>query len=115
MNQVMDLLFQIDELKDALTGRDIEIDSLKAQLAERDAEVAVLRHERNAERRKQERTIRILTGIHALLYPPRFTDNDGRTWQFKSPIVEEQMQELCDRIRAIPDEIEALAATEPKP
>lgn len=55
-----------------------------------------------------ERTVRILTGIHALLYPPRFTDHDGRTWLFKSPLAEEQMQELSDRIRALPDEIEAI-------
>ena len=58
-----------------------------------------------------ERAVRILTGIHALLYPPRFTDNDGRTWQFKSPLAEEQMQELSDRIRALPDEIAAIDAT----
>ena len=55
-----------------------------------------------------ERTVRVLTGIHTLLYPPRFTDHDGRTWQFKSPPAEEQMQELSDRIRALPDEIEAI-------
>lgn len=57
-----------------------------------------------------ERTVRILTGIHALLYPPRFTDHDGNTWQFKSPLAEEQMQELSDRIRALPDEIAAIDA-----
>jgi hypothetical protein len=56
------------------------------------------------------RAVRILTGIHALLYPPRFTDNDGRTWQFKSPLAEEQMQELSDRIRALPNEIAAIEA-----
>ena len=55
-----------------------------------------------------DRAVRLLTGIHALLYPPRFTDNDGRTWQFKSPLAVEQMQELSDRIRALPDEIEAI-------
>ena len=63
--------------------------------------------ERDHARACYDRTIRILTGIHALLYPPRFTDNDGRTWQFKSPIAEEKMQELSDRIRALPDEIAA--------
>jgi hypothetical protein len=54
--------------------------------------------------------VHILSGIHALLYPPRFTDNDGRTWQFKSPIAEDQMQRLSDRIRAIPDELAAIDA-----
>lgn len=57
-----------------------------------------------------DRAVRILTGIHALLYPPRFTDNDGRTWQFKSPLAEQQMQELSDRIRSLPDEITAIDA-----
>ena len=63
--------------------------------------------ERDHARACYERTVLILTGIHAMLYPPRFTDNDGRTWQFKSPLAEAQMQELSDRIRAIPDEIAA--------
>lgn len=63
--------------------------------------------ERDHARACYDRTVRILTGIHAMLYPPRFTDNDGRTWQFKSPLAEEQMQELSDRIRALPDEIAA--------
>lgn len=66
--------------------------------------------ERDHARACYDRTVRILTGIHALLYPPRFTDHDGRTWQFKSPLAEEQMQELSDRIRALPDEIEAIDA-----
>jgi len=66
--------------------------------------------ERDHARACYERTVRILTGIHALLYPPRFTDHDGRTWQFKSPIAEEQMQELSDRIRALPDAIDAIDA-----
>ena len=52
-----------------------------------------------------ERAVRLLAGIHALLYPPRFTDNDGRTWQFKSPHPDDQMQELSDRIRALPDDL----------
>ena len=64
--------------------------------------------ERDHARACYERTTRVLTGIHALLYPPRFTDHDGRTWQFKSPLAEEQMQELSDRIRALPDEIAAI-------
>lgn len=57
-----------------------------------------------------DRAVRLLTSIHALLYPPRTTDNDGRTWEFHSPMVHEQMQELSDRIRALPDEIAATDA-----
>ena len=64
-----------------------------------------LQAERDHARACHERTVRILTDIHALLYPPRFTDHNGRTRQFKSPLAEDQMQELSDRIRALPDEI----------
>lgn len=72
--------------------------------------VEVYGAERDHAKACYDRAVSILTGIHALLYPPRFTDNDGRTWQFKSPLAEEQMQELSDRIRALPDEIAALNA-----
>lgn len=74
-------------------------------------DVEVYHAERDHAKSCYDRAVRILTGIHALLYPPRFTDNDGRTWQFKSPLAEEQMQELSDRIRALPDELAALDAT----
>lgn len=73
---------------------------------ERAAESYVV--ERDHAKACYDRAVRILTGIHALLYPPRFTDRDGRTWQFKSPLAEEQMQELSDRIRALPDDIAAI-------
>ena len=66
--------------------------------------------ERDHARACYDRAVRILTGIHALLYPPRTTDNDGRAWEFHSPMVHEQMQELSDRIRALPDEIAATDA-----
>ena len=72
--------------------------------------VEVYGAERDHARACYDRAVRILTGIHALLYPPRFTNNDERTWQFKSPLAEEQMQELSDRIRALPDEIAAIEA-----
>ena len=71
----------------------------------------VAEKERDNANQRYSSAVRLLTGIHALLYPPRFTDNDGRTRQFKSPLAEEQMQELSDRIRALPDEI-ARAALE---
>lgn len=57
-----------------------------------------------------ERAVKILASIHALLYPPVVTDANGQTWKFKSPFSEGQMQELSDRIRAIPDELAALDA-----
>ena len=68
--------------------------------------------ERDHANQRYFNAVRLLTGIHALLSPPRFTDHDGRTWQFKSPFAEEQMQELSDRIRALPDEIARAALEE---
>ena len=68
--------------------------------------------ERDHANQRYSSAVRLLTGIHALLYPPRFTDHDGRTWQFKSPLAEEQMQELSDLIRALPDEIARAALEE---
>jgi hypothetical protein len=82
---------------------------LKIERLERENEA--YREERDQARASRDHTIMILVSIHALLYPPRVTGNDGRTWQFKSPLVEEQMQGLSDRIRAIPDEIAAIDAT----
>lgn len=57
------------------------------------------------------RAVNILSGIHALLYPPTVTDDDGNRWAFRSPILHEQMQALSDLIRAIPDEITAIEAS----
>lgn len=64
-------------------------------------------YERDHAKACYDRTVKILTGIHALLYPPRVTHDDGKTFEFHSPHVHEQMQTLSDRIRAIPDEIAA--------
>lgn len=72
--------------------------------------VEVYGAERDHARACYERVTRILTGIHALLYPPRYTDHDWHAWQFKSPLCEEQMQELSDRIRSLPDELAAIDA-----
>lgn len=66
----------------------------------------VLHHERQQLGARLDNAARLITRIHALLYPPRTTDKDGRTWEFRSPLVHEQMQELSDRIRALPDELE---------
>lgn len=63
--------------------------------------------ERDHARACYERTVRILCGIYAVINPPRVNDNEGRTWEFISPMASEQLQALSDRIRAIPDEIAA--------
>ena len=56
-----------------------------------------------------DNTVRLLTGIHSLLYPPRTTGADGRTWEFRFPGDPNMvLQELSDRIRALPDELAEL-------
>lgn len=60
------------------------------------------------ERAKINRLADVLTRIHALLYPPVITLANGQTLNFvpKSLDPHALMQELSDRIRAIPDQIE---------
>ena len=53
-----------------------------------------------------DNAVRLLNGIHALLYPAPIDTADGRTMVFrpKSPDPHQVLQELSDRIRALPDE-----------
>lgn len=68
----------------------------------------ILQHERDHARACGDRCVQILSGIHALLYPPTHTNDENVTFVFHSPYVHEQMQALSDRIRAIPDAIRHL-------
>ena len=86
-------------------------DEQNAQIERYKKAAEIYAAERDHANQRYFNAVRLLTGIHALLYPPRFTDHNGRTWQFKSPLAEEQMQALSDCIRALPDEI-ARAALE---
>lgn len=59
---------------------------------------------------RYESAVKLLTGIHSLLYPPAIKLPDGQTMVFrpKDPDPHTLLQELSDRIRALPDEIERL-------
>jgi hypothetical protein len=96
----------VQDFRDFRTAR-----AAVAELIERDAqcsrEIEALRYERNHARASKEHCIKILSDIHALLYPAPVTNAEGMTFVFHSPHVHEQMQALSDRIRAIPDEIAA--------
>ena len=74
----------------------------------REAEVRY--YEREQARAKVDIAVRLLTGIHSLLYPAPVTTADGRTMVFrpKSEDQHEILQELSDRIRALPDELAKL-------
>lgn len=67
----------------------------------------VLRAERDHERAKVANSVRLLIGIHSLMYPAPIKIEDGRTMVFrpKDPDPHTVLQELSDRIRAIQDEI----------
>lgn len=67
-------------------------------------------HTIKQERQRADHFGRLLSGIHGLLYPPRLTDDQGRTWAFNSPDPHQHMQMLSDRIRALGDELKASAA-----
>ena len=66
-----------------------------------------LRAERDHARARVDTAVKLLTGIHSLLYPAPIKTADGRTMVFrpKSPNPHEVLQELSDRIRALPDEL----------
>jgi len=72
----------------------------------------VYRAERDQARSRVDNAVRLLTGIHSLLYPAPMTLLDGRTVVFrpKSPDPHAVLQALSDRIRALPDELERLRA-----
>lgn len=72
----------------------------------------VFRAERDHARAQFDNAARLLTGIHALLYPPQLILQDGRTLAFRptNPDPHEVLQALSDRIRALPDELEKLRA-----
>lgn len=75
---------------------------------EREAEVRY--YEREQARARVDAAVKLLTGIHSLLYPAPVNTADGRTMVFRpsSPDPHEVLQELSDRIRALPDELAKL-------
>jgi hypothetical protein len=77
------------------------------QLARAWLEREILRHERDHARAQLDNAVKLLTGIHNLLYPAPVTTPDGRTMVFRPGNPHEFMQSLSDRIRALPDEMVA--------
>ena len=71
-------------------------------------ECEYLRIERDHARIMHQRYLGLLTGIYNLLYPPPITLPDGKVMAFRPNDLDphEALQELSDRIRALPDEID---------
>lgn len=74
----------------------------------------VLQAQRDHSRAQFDSAVKLLTRIQSLLYPAPFVMPDRRTMVFrpKSPDPHEVLQELSDRIRAIPNELAAIAKAE---
>jgi hypothetical protein len=74
--------------------------------------------ERDVALARVDRAGKILMAIHALLYPPLVTAASGLTYRFKMPDgpdgPHDLLQKLSDRIRAIPDELDAARKETPK-
>lgn len=69
--------------------------------------VETMRHELNIARARAEAYLKLLTGIHALLYPPSIKMADGSVMLFRPQNLDPHavLQELSDRIRALSDEL----------
>lgn len=69
--------------------------------------VEVIAAERDNARACYDNATRLLIGVHSMMYPPMTRLPDGRTMMFRpnDPNPHEVLQELSDRIRALPDQI----------
>ncbi len=83
---------------------------LRDDAKRKDRAAEVYAYERDHARAYRDSAVRILMGIHALLYQAPLKLEDGRTMVFrpKYPDPHKILQELSDRIRAIPDEIASM-------
>lgn len=73
-------------------------------------ETEIYRYELERSRAQMDSAVKLLSGIHALLYPSPIETNDGKTMVFRPNELDphEVLQELSDRIRALPDELRKL-------
>jgi hypothetical protein len=108
MHEAFRLHTDMDEWRDAVLALNDAIRVAAPELIAMARRCEQMEQQLRAERARNDGLIRVLSGIHAMLYPPRFAGPDGKVMEFRSPLVHEQMQELSDRIRAIPDELRAM-------
>lgn len=68
--------------------------------------------ERDNARACYDNAVRLLIGIHSMMYPPQVKLPDGRTMTFRptDPDPHVVLQELSDRIRALPDRLRDIDA-----
>lgn len=80
-------------------------DDLAYRLDRLKTENMVLRMELHRAREKSERLVQVLCSVHALLYPKYVTNPAGQVFRFTYPDPHDLLQELSNRIRAIPDQL----------
>lgn len=86
------------------------IDALLAELEAAAADKRILNQQIIGAQAARERYVQILSAIHGLLQPQDVKLEDGRVMRFSKPDLQiECYRQLSERIRAIPDELAALA------
>lgn len=101
---------------EALSSRrdrlDADLDDCRDKRDALHAECEALRFTRVLAQARYENAVKLLTGIHELLYPAPVNTPDGRTLLFRPDDTDPHavLQLLSDRIRAIPAELEAARA-----
>ena len=92
-----------EETEAALMRAGQRIDLLQLQ-------VKALRADRDSAHARLDRAVELLAGVRSLLYPAPVTVADGRMMvsRPKNQDSHATLQELSDRIRALPDELDAL-------
>jgi HPt (histidine-containing phosphotransfer) domain-containing protein len=83
-----------------------------AELRRLHRECEILSIERDHARIMYENAVKLLTSIHSCIYPNAVKMEDGRVMVFRPENPHEYLQALSDRIRALPDEIAAIAKRE---
>ena len=96
-------------------GLEAAVELAGRQIKQLQLQCDVLRAERDHARASFDHSVKLLTSIHSLLYPAPITTPDGRTMVFrpKDQDPHKILQELSDRIRKVPDELEAQARPRP--
>ena len=114
MSKQSEALRLADAMQHYFDERGPDADAVASELRRLHRECEMLSIERDHARIMYENAVKLLTGINSLLYPPATRLPDGRTMVFRptDPDPHALLQELSDRIRALPDEIAAIAKRE---
>ena len=98
-----------DAMQHYFDERGPDADAVASELRRLHRECEMLSIERDHARIMYENAVKLLTSIHSCIYPNAVKMKDGRLMVFRPENPHEYMQALSDRIRALPDEIDAIA------